>query len=106
MQQNVTAKVRAETPSANLLRVIFGLLPLDPRPTSAFSLFDRLRFYLGEMGPEFARDEIARHPSKPTATHREGRFHLAVLGQLKRGKSTLLKMPCSARRSCRLPSCP
>ena len=85
MQQNVTA-VRAETPSATSCGS--SLVPASRPAADLGSLFDRLRFYLGEMGPEFARDES--RVAELSQRLREGRFHLAVLGQFKRGKSTLL----------------
>ncbi len=52
------------------------------------SLFERLSSCLGELGPEFARDQQRFAELRKRLD--EGRFHLAVLGQFKRGKSTLL----------------
>jgi GTP-binding protein EngB required for normal cell division len=85
MHQNVTA-VRAETPSADP----GGSSSPDAsrRAADIGSLFDRLCFCLGEIGPEFVRDE--HRVAELSQRLHEGRFHLAVLGQFKRGKSTLL----------------
>jgi GTP-binding protein EngB required for normal cell division len=65
---------------------------LSPRrPSSAPGLgplFDRISLCLAELGPEFAREECRLAELGKRLD--EGRFHLAVLGQFKRGKSTLL----------------
>jgi len=85
MHQN-SAAVRAEPASAGPCG---SSLPQPPqRAVDHESLFDRLDRCLGRLGQEFSRDmerlgELNRRLD-------EGRFHLAVLGQFKRGKSTLL----------------
>ena len=64
-------------------------LPRASSPTTDVrSLLERLRRCLDEIGPEFARDE--RRVAELSDRLQQGRFHLAVLGQFKRGKSTLL----------------
>lgn len=63
--------------------------PNRPRQAADLaSVFERLCTCLRELGPEFARDE--RRLAELNKRLDEGRFHLAVLGQFKRGKSTLL----------------
>jgi len=63
--------------------------PPESAPTADVrSLFGRLRCCLEDIGPEFARDE--HRVAELSERLDEGRFHLAVLGQFKRGKSTLL----------------
>ena len=62
--------------------------PESSPAADARSLFSRLRGCLQELGPEFARDE--HRVVELSERLDQGRFHLAVLGQFKRGKSTLL----------------
>lgn len=85
MHQNATA-IRGESPSADPCGS--SSLPSFRRGADLGSLFERLSLCLGELGPEFARDE--HRLAELTKRLDEGRFHLAVLGQFKRGKSTLL----------------
>jgi len=83
---HLSATLRADTTSSS---------PHDARFAPAASPakevrlpFSRLRSCLNELGPEFARDE--QRVAVLSQRLEEGRFHLAVLGQFKRGKSTLL----------------
>ena len=65
-------------------------MTIDPAPSqqSLHSLLVSQSRELEELGPAFARDaETLKVLAERLA---EGRFHLAVLGQFKRGKSTLL----------------
>ena len=81
MHQNAMA-IHAEEPCGSSLSQ-------DPRQAAELgSLFERLSSCLGELGPEFARDQQRFAELRKRLD--EGRFHLAVLGQFKRGKSTLL----------------
>ena len=64
------------------------LPPASSPTTDVRSLSGRLRSCLEDIGPEFARDE--HRVAELSQRLDEGRFHLAVLGQFKRGKSTLL----------------
>ncbi len=86
MHQNATA-VSAGLSSAEPYGSSSPRGSARPAPDLAWH-FDRLRRCLEELGPEFARDQrrLAELSTRPD----EGRFHLAVLGQFKRGKSTLL----------------
>lgn len=57
-------------------------------PQSLHSVLVSQRRVLGELGPAFAGDEERLRAL--TERLEQGKFHLAVLGQFKRGKSTLL----------------
>ena len=84
--QPSAAMVRADASSTS--RCGSCLRRASSPTTDVKSLLERLRCCLNEIGPEFARDE--RRVAELSDRLDQGRFHLAVLGQFKRGKSTLL----------------
>lgn len=61
---------------------------LDKSKNQLVSLLDKGERLIADLGPDF--DHEAKKLSSLKVRLVEGRFHLAVLGQFKRGKSTLL----------------
>jgi ribosome biogenesis GTPase A len=62
--------------------------PLHKNPPSLAALLGKAADTVSKIGPEFVR--YGRMLNDLSHRFSEGRFHLAVLGQFKRGKSTLL----------------